>query len=432
MACSTNSASWLSHGFLISTSNKSLSRLFKPTTTTFCCFNNSTPSSSLSKKAVSSEPEICRSWVEADDAHLVLPLLSQARFKVVSYNILGDKNASKHKDLYLNVPSSYMNWGRRNKLIQDELTGWDPDIICLQEVDKYYDLSFSLEKAGYLGSYKRRTGDMVDGCAMFWKSDKFRLIDKENIEFKQFGLRDNVAQLSVFEMCRDESLRIVVGNIHVLFRPSRGEIKIGQIRLLSSKAHDLSKKWGNIPVVLAGDYNSTPQSEIYEFISSSELNVMLHDRRDLSGQKRCHPNDLLSAKREKSYQINLIDRSSKACWTNEELKVATGTTDTHVAVHPLKLSSSYSTVQGSMATRDSIGEPLATSYHSKFLGTVDYLWHTSDLKPTRVMDTVPIDILQKTRGLPSKNLGSDHLALISEFAFLRTPESISRNLSLEK
>lgn len=28
--------------------------------------------------------------------------------------------------------------------------------------------------------------------------------------------------------------------------------------------------------------------------------------------------------------------------------------------------------------------------------------HTSDLKPTRVMDTVPIDILQKTRGLPSK------------------------------
>lgn len=92
-----------------------------------------------------------------------------------------------------------MKWDRRNRLIYDELTGWDPDIICLQEVDKYFDLSFNLEKAGYLGSYKRRTGDMVDGCAMFWKSDKFRLIDKENIEFKQFGLRDNVAQLSVFE-----------------------------------------------------------------------------------------------------------------------------------------------------------------------------------------------------------------------------------------
>lgn len=31
-------------------------------------------------------------------------------------------------------------------------------------------------------------------------SVRFRLIDKENIEFKQFGLRDNVAQLSVFEV----------------------------------------------------------------------------------------------------------------------------------------------------------------------------------------------------------------------------------------
>lgn len=381
---------------------------------------------------MSAEPEIYRSWVEADDAYPVLPLLSQARFTVVTYNILGDKNASKHKDLYLNVPSSYMKWSRRNRLIYDELTGWDPDIICLQEVDKYFDLSISMEKAGYLGSYKRRTGDMVDGCAMFWKSDKFRLIDTENVEFKQFGLRDNVAQLSVFEMCRDESLRIVVGNIHVLFRPSRGEIKIGQIRLLSSKAHALSKKWGNIPVVLAGDYNSTPQSEIYKFISSSKLNVMLHDRRDLSGQKRCHPNDLLGVKREKSYQLNLIDRfkyyrSPKASWTNEELKVATGTADSNIAVHPLNLSSSYSSVQGSMRTRDSSGEPLATSYHSKFLGTVDYLWHTSDLKPTRVMDTVPIDILRKTRGLPCKDLGSDHLALISEFAFLtRTPEIVNR------
>lgn len=75
-----------------------------------------------------------------------------------------------------------------------------PDIICLQEVDKYYDLLNVLEKAGYAGSYKRRTGDYVDGCAMFWKADKCQLLEGESIEFKQFGLRDNVAQLSVFEI----------------------------------------------------------------------------------------------------------------------------------------------------------------------------------------------------------------------------------------
>lgn len=31
-------------------------------------------------------------------------------------------------------------------------------------------------------------------------------------------------------------------------------------------------------------------------------------------------------------------------------------------------------LQGSHNARDNSGEPLATSYHSKFMGTVDYIW----------------------------------------------------------
>lgn len=72
-------------------------------------------------------------------------------------------------------------------------------LASIKEVDKYYDLLNILEQAGYLGSYKRRTGGSVDGCAMFWKADKFQLLEGESIEFRQYGLRDNVAQLSVFE-----------------------------------------------------------------------------------------------------------------------------------------------------------------------------------------------------------------------------------------
>lgn len=71
--------------------------------------------------------------------------------------------------------------------------------MMVQEVDKYYDLMTIMEKVGYLGSYKRRTGDFVDGCATFWKANKFCLLEGESIEFNQFGLRDNVAQLSVLE-----------------------------------------------------------------------------------------------------------------------------------------------------------------------------------------------------------------------------------------
>nr|KYP61593.1 Carbon catabolite repressor protein 4 isogeny 3 [Cajanus cajan] len=343
------------------------------------------------------------------------------RFSVASYNILGDRNASQHSDLYVNVPSRYINWDRRKRVICDELFGWDPDIICLQEVDKYFELSNIMVKAGYAGSYKRRTGDTVDGCAMFWKTDKFRLLEGESIQFKDIGLRDNVAQLSVFEMCESDSRRLLVGNIHVLYNPSRGEVKIGQIRFLSSRAQYLSEKWGNTPVVLAGDFNSTPQSGIYKFLSSSKLNIMLYDRKELSGQKRCRPAQVLGENKETVGPIVTLDGLFK-CWTDEEVKIATGDSERYLAVHPLKLNSSYATINGSTSTRGFNGEPLATSYHSKFLGTVDYLWYSDGIVPTRVLDTVPISDLVRAGGLPCKKVGSDHLALVSEFSF-----SISNN-----
>nr|XP_027109696.1 carbon catabolite repressor protein 4 homolog 5-like [Coffea arabica] len=74
-------------------------------------------------------------------------------------------------------------------------------------------------------------------------------------------------------------------------------------------------------------------------------------------------------------------------------------------------------MQGSTRSRNNIGEPLATSYHSKFMGTVDYIWHTGELLPVKVLETLAINKLKETGGLPSKRWGSDHLALACELAF---------------
>ncbi|XP_004301074.1 PREDICTED: carbon catabolite repressor protein 4 homolog 3 isoform X2 [Fragaria vesca subsp. vesca] len=376
-----------------------------------CCTNTPNP---LKRRYSGSShaPDIVRRWIQSDH-----PLASQDRFTVASYNILGDRNAFAHRDMYGNVPSMYLKWDHRKRVICDEISAWNSHIVCLQEVDKYLELSNNLAKLGYAGSYKRRTGDTVDGCATFWKSHNLRLLDEESIEFKGYGLRDNVAQLSVFEMHKDKSRKLVIGNIHVLYSPSRGEIKLGQIRFLLSRAHILSERWGNAPVVLCGDFNSTPQSAIYKFLSTSELNIMSYDRTELSGQKSCHPAQVLGVKQRTSSPLNLIDGLLKHSWTDEEIRVATGNSGSHSVVHPLKLNSSYAMVQGSTATRGSSGEPLATSYHSKFLGTVDYLWYSDGLVPTGVLDTVSLDTLQRIGSLPCKKVGSDHLALVSEFAF---------------
>ncbi|XP_023515538.1 carbon catabolite repressor protein 4 homolog 3 [Cucurbita pepo subsp. pepo] len=366
--------------------------------------------------------EIVRHWIEADQ-----PSASEEKFSVVSYNILAERYAWKHRGLYTNVPLPYLKWNHRKRVICEELLMWNPDIICLQEVDKFFDVSEIMEKAGYVGSYTRRTGDAIDGCAIFWKAHKFRLIDEESIEFKRFNLRDNVAQLSVLEMSKAKSRKLMIGNIHVLYNPSRGDVKLGQIRYLLSRAEILSEKWSNLPFVLAGDFNSTPESAIYKFLSSSELNFMSYDRRELSGQSGCHPAEVLGVKKESWRPFFCLGSQTKGFWTEEEVKVAAGSADSQVVGNPFRLTSSYATLKGPTTTRGATGEPLATSYHSKFLGTVDYIWYSDGLIPTRVVDTVPIDILLRTGGLPCEKVGSDHLPLVSEIAFTKTSDESNTN-----
>ncbi|XP_052180003.1 carbon catabolite repressor protein 4 homolog 5 [Diospyros lotus] len=347
---------------------------------------------------------------------------------LVSYNILGVENASKHPDLYSNVSPKFLDWNLRKKLLYKEISQYCAGIVCLQEVDRFNDLDNLLQKDGFKGVYQARTGDACDGCAIFWKKELFTLLHQENIEFQRFDLRNNVAQFCVLEMNLKQSnpnldtqtsqvslsRRLLVGNIHVLFNPNRGDIKLGQIRLFLEKAHRLSQEWGNIPVVLAGDLNSIPQSALYQFIASSELDLQELDRRKMSCQ--ICPVEHQGLQFQNSFQRS-VSSPRRYRRNHEELRLATGAGGGTCLRHNLKLSSAYLGVNGGCGTRDNHGEPLATTYHSKFMGTVDYIWHTSELVPVKVLDTLPIEVLRKTGGLPSKEWGSDHLALVCELSF---------------
>nr|KAJ0200443.1 hypothetical protein LSAT_V11C600331670 [Lactuca sativa] len=173
---------------------------------------------------------------------------------------------------------------------------------------------------------------------------------------------------------------ILVGNIHVLFNPSRGDIKLGQVRLFLAKAHRLLETWGNIPIIFGGDFNKLNLyiSAMYQFIASSKmksfiyyesmmninLNIQHHERKKICGQNcplhyptfQCHSNYYSSR------------------WNKEEIRLATGTKHSTYLKHKLKLTSAYHGVPATRLTRDEYGEPLATSFHSRFMGTVDYIW----------------------------------------------------------
>ncbi|CAN1828173.1 Carbon catabolite repressor protein 4 homolog 6 [Linum perenne] len=238
---------------------------------------------------------IFRNWEYAN----VPPPPNADRFSVLSYNILADYLAINHRSkLYFHIPHHMLSWQWRKRSIIFELGLWKTDILCFQEVDRFQELEDDLRPSGYSGIYQMRTGSATDGCAIFWRTSKFNLVHEESIVFNKIGLRDNVAQICVLELISLRtnsdasplpasaagSNKVVVCNIHVLYNPRRGEIKIGQVRNLLDRAHAVSKLWNDAPVVLCGDFNCTPKSPLYNFISEQKLDLSEVDRDKVSGQ----------------------------------------------------------------------------------------------------------------------------------------------------
>lgn len=57
------------------------------------------------------------------------------------------------------------------------LTGYNSDVICLQEVDtKVFnaDLSTALDLLGFDGFYKEKDGEVREGSAIFYRRSKFK------------------------------------------------------------------------------------------------------------------------------------------------------------------------------------------------------------------------------------------------------------------
>ncbi|XP_044464035.1 carbon catabolite repressor protein 4 homolog 6 isoform X2 [Mangifera indica] len=236
-----------------------------------------------------------RTWEYAK----VPPPPNSERFVILSYNLLADYLAIGHRGkLYYHIPRQILDWEWRKRSIIFELGLWSADIMCFQEVDKFQDLESELRLRGYSGIWKMRTGNAIDGCAIFWRTSRFKLLYEESIEYSKLGLRDNVAQICVLEMLGQNfnkngpplstssagSSKVVVCNIHVLYNPKRGEIKLGQVRTLLDRAHAVSKIWSDAPVLLCGDFNFTPKSPLYNFISEQKLDLSGVDRDKVSGQ----------------------------------------------------------------------------------------------------------------------------------------------------
>lgn len=369
-------------------------------------------------------------------------------FSVLSYNILAQDLLEDNSHLYRHCSQPLLQWGFRFPNILKELKQLDADIMCLQEVqDNHYGMQLKpiLESLGYHCEYKMRTGNKRDGCAICFKRSKFSLVSASPVEFYrpviQILDRDNIGLVVLLQPTLSQSAaRVCVANTHLLYNPRRGDIKLTQLAILLAEINKLASdgKDGHCPIILCGDFNSVPDSPLYNFIRNGKLIYAGLQIGKVSGQETGHrgqralTNPLwppsLGISSECQYEtmkdaecpVDGLDNSEKLM---ADIKNYPMDQQTASAIcHKFKLLSVYSHyLPGSNKTE-------VTTCHSKSAVTVDYIFYSAAKHNGAAMsgEDGHLQLLGKlallteqdlwtVNRLPNENNSSDHLPLLAKF-----------------
>ncbi|CAK9199439.1 unnamed protein product [Sphagnum troendelagicum] len=359
-------------------------------------------------------------------------------FTVLSYNVLADLYATS--DMYSYCPPWALSWAYRRQNLLREIVNYRADILCLQEVQSdHFEEFFSpeLEKHGYAAVYKKKTAELytgtvyaIDGCATFYRRDRFSLVKKYEVEFNKAAqslsealvpsatkkaalsrlLKDNVALIVVLE-ARESGNTIdgqsasgkrgqllCVANTHIHANTELKDVKLWQVHTLLKGLEKIAAS-ADIPMLVAGDFNSVPMSAPHSLLATGRVDA-------------AHP-DLATD------PLGILRPPSKLC-------------------HSLPLTSAYSALGrmngvGPMLDRQrlhmdpSSDEPFFTNCTRDFLGTLDYIFYTDNsLEVESLLELLDEERLRKDTALPSPEWSSDHIALLAEFRWLRVnPENRS-------
>uniref|UniRef100_A0A8C0A9N4 Angel homolog 1 n=1 Tax=Bos mutus grunniens TaxID=30521 RepID=A0A8C0A9N4_BOSMU len=222
----------------------------------------------------------------------------QFQFTLMSYNILAQDLMQQSSELYLHCHPDILNWSYRFANLMQEFQHWDPDILCLQEVqeDHYWEqLEPSLRMMGFTCFYKRRTGCKTDGCAVCYKPTRFRLLSPARgvlsawLGAPQSGQRGlSVAAAATGPRRPGASLVApYVWQIPMSCTIHAGDVKLAQMAILLAEVDKVARlsDGSHCPIVLCGDLNSVPDSPLYNFIRDGELQYHGMPAWKVSGQE---------------------------------------------------------------------------------------------------------------------------------------------------
>jgi len=222
-----------------------------------------------------------REWwrVEEDDED------RKSGLRIVSYNVLAQKKAKTTQFPYCR--KSDLNWAERSAKLLKEVLEDNPDVVCLQEVDRFSEFwRPKMGQAGFDAVFKLRPRNHCHGVAVFFKRETFQLFKSEEIDFNQVGVflgekkpsarleKDNVGLivgLQPWEQSTHPSA-IVVSNVQLVV-PSCDDLRIVQRKqvLMLLRSIERFNFDFQLPVVLAGSFNFDPKSELHFLLQNGRF-----------------------------------------------------------------------------------------------------------------------------------------------------------------
>ncbi|XP_059821192.1 nocturnin-like isoform X4 [Hypanus sabinus] len=280
--------------------------------------------------------------------------------KVLQWNILAQA-LGEWKDNFIKCPREALKWSERKYLILEEILTYHPDILCLQEVDHYFD-TFQpvLSGLGYHSTFFPKPfspclavehNNGPDGCALFFLRERFELINTVTLRLVAKMLQTNQVAIIQTLRCIETGRMFCVAVTHL-------KACSGWERFRTSQGCDLLQKLENItgagiPLIVCGDFNAEPTEDVYKQFTKSKLNL------------------------NSAYKLLSEDGQSEPPFTTWKIRPS--------------------------------GESCLT---------LDYIWYSQHAFAVNRLLNLPTEEQIGPNRLPSFHYPSDHLSLVCEFSFL--------------
>nr|XP_015821179.2 nocturnin isoform X1 [Nothobranchius furzeri] len=296
--------------------------------------------------------------------------------RVMQWNILAQA-LGEGKDRFICCPLEALNWNERKYLILEEILTYRPDILCLQEVDHYYD-TFQpiMASLGYCGSFLAKPwspcldveqNNGPDGCALFYRQSRFNLLTTAHLRLSAMMLPTNQVAIVQTFRCQMTGRWLCVAVTHLKARSGWERLRSAQGADLLQSLRDITSQGPNqnqdvpntIPVVVCGDFNAEPSEDVYRRFSSSPLGLT------------------------SAYRLLSSDGQSEPAYTTWKIRPS--------------------------------GESC---------GTLDYIWYTHGALSVEKLLDIPTEEQIGPGRLPSYHYPSDHLSLLCDISFREEPHRL--------